>query len=178
MTPPRDAILATDSGSRPACCCGCHQACICACSERRDPATVSTQHEFLHSGLGLDDFCEWCVQQSLEGLRLHNITPDPATGAAVERVAPGSVRAGIREGEVRFLSDDRDLERNELVIFAGGNGDWYVGVVAEHEAGTVSTSGRFVRIATSGVAVDGMPNHIAAIYRLLLAALRAARAGG
>ena len=77
---------------------------------------------------------------------------------------PGSqVRAGLREGEVRFLTDDMDIERTELAIFPGGNGDWYIGVVEEGTAGI----GRFVRVRTSGVAVHGMPRLIADLYRLL-----------
>ena len=56
--------------------------------------------------------------------------------------------------EVRYLSDDRDEEKpNELVIFFGGNGDWYVGVAPQGEG----TIGRGVRICTSGGAASAVP---------------------
>lgn len=65
---------------------------------------------------------------------------------------------------VRFLTDDRDLpkdERNELVIMQGGNGDWYVSVVPE---GT-GTVGKAVRICTSGGASTQVPGLTLAILR-------------
>lgn len=56
--------------------------------------------------------------------------------------------------EVRYLTDDRDDEiRNELVITAGKNGDWYVAVVPEGQ----KTIGRGVRISTSGGAQAYVP---------------------
>ena len=87
------------------------------------------------------------------------------------------IRAGLREGEVRFLTDDMDIERTELAIFPGGNGDWYIGVVEEGTAGTVLASGRFVRVRTSGVAVHGMPRLVAELYRLLRRELAEAARG-
>lgn len=59
-----------------------------------------------------------------------------------------------------YLTDDRDkTERNELAIFQGGNGDWYVGVVPEGEMGI----GRFVRLCTSGGASSRCPGLTTAI---------------
>lgn len=71
--------------------------------------------------------------------------------------------------EVRYLTDDRDLEedRNELVIGFGGNGDWYVAVVSEGQ-GTV---GKAVRICTSGgaaAAAPGLGRAIATAFRALV----------
>lgn len=67
----------------------------------------------------------------------------------------------------RYLTDDRDeRNRNELIIFQGGNGDWYVGVVPEGEMWI----GRTVRICTSGGAASacpGLPSAIAAAYRAM-----------
>jgi hypothetical protein len=72
--------------------------------------------------------------------------------------------------EARYLTDDRDeKDRNELVIFQGGNGDWYVGVVPEGEAGL----GRFVRLCTSGgasFAAPGLTVAIADAYRAIVKA--------
>jgi len=72
--------------------------------------------------------------------------------------------------EVRYLTDDRDLEdRNELVIGFGGNGDWYVAVVPEGEG----TIGRGVRICTSGGAsavAPGLGRAIAQAFRALVEA--------
>lgn len=68
--------------------------------------------------------------------------------------------------EVRYLTDDRDLpEQYELVIFAGGNGDWYISVVPKGEV-----SVRAVRICPSGgaaAAVPGLPTAIADAFRAL-----------
>ena len=57
--------------------------------------------------------------------------------------------------EVRYLTDDRDLEGdlNELVIGFGGNGDWYVAVVPKGQG----TIGRSMRICTSGGASAAVP---------------------
>jgi hypothetical protein len=50
------------------------------------------------------------------------------------------------QDSVRYTSDDRDLEDpNDLVIWQGGNGDWYVAVVPKGH----STIGRAVRLCTS-----------------------------
>lgn len=62
--------------------------------------------------------------------------------------------------EVRYLTDDRDYpERNELVIFQGGNGDWYVGVAPEGQG----CIGKSVRICTSGGASSRVPGLAVAI---------------
>ena len=70
--------------------------------------------------------------------------------------------------EVRYLTDDRDDERpNELVIFPGGNGDWYVGV-ARQGKGCIGNS---VRICTSGGAstrAPGLGLAIAHAFRALI----------
>ena len=68
----------------------------------------------------------------------------------------------------RYLTDDRDNEkpRSELVIFQGGNGDWYVGV---GEEGTWPMH-NFVRLCTSGGASSACPGltlAIAAAYRAM-----------
>lgn len=56
--------------------------------------------------------------------------------------------------EVRYLTDDRDEKhRNELVIYRGGNGDWYVSVVPEGEG----CMGKGVRLCTSGGASKRCP---------------------
>jgi len=72
--------------------------------------------------------------------------------------------------EARYLSDDRDERRpNELVIFTGGNGDWYVGIASQ---GT-GCIGRSVRLCTSGGAssrVPGLTLAIANAFRALVAA--------
>ncbi len=84
------------------------------------------------------------------------------------------VRRGLREGEVRFLTDDLDdRERTELAIFHGGNGDWYIGVMDEGSAGI----NQFVRVRTSGVTVHGMPVLVANLYRLLLQHIEQREAG-
>ncbi len=70
-----------------------------------------------------------------------------------------------------YLTDDRDLpedEQRSLVIFQGGNGDWYVQV--EHAHGRTSEG---VRICTSGGAATACPGlgvAIAEAYRAMLAA--------
>lgn len=69
--------------------------------------------------------------------------------------------------DVRYLTDDRDQERLELVIFPGNNGDWYVGIVPEGEG----YAGRCVRLCTSGGAshfAPGLTTGIAQAYRALL----------
>lgn len=72
-----------------------------------------------------------------------------------------------------YLTDDRDLPDDALrtlVIFPGGNGDWYVQVAPKHGR---TTEG--VRIATSGGAATHCPGlgpAIAEAYRAMLAAQR------
>lgn len=83
----------------------------------------------------------------------------PPVTDAVE--APRDVRRGRREGEVRYLTDDRDQRaRNELAFFRGGNGDLYVGVMPEGEAGF----GCFVRICLSGGAAARNPKLVRAVF--------------
>lgn len=48
-------------------------------------------------------------------------------------------------GPREYLSDDRDLEENRLIIDQGGNGDWYVKIVRPGERVGVA-----VRVTTSG----------------------------
>jgi hypothetical protein len=74
------------------------------------------------------------------------------------------------EGEVRrYLTDDRDApaeERHELVLFPGGNGDWYLGVWPEGARSCANT----VRLCTSGgasTAAPGLPLAAARMYRAL-----------
>lgn len=75
---------------------------------------------------------------------------------------------------MHYLTDDRDLpleDQRTLVIFPGGNGDWYV-QVGDHRGRAVTG----VRLCTSGGAstqVPGLTVAIADAYR----ALAAARAG-
>jgi len=70
-----------------------------------------------------------------------------------------------------YLTDDRDLpldDQRALVIFPGGNGDWYLQVTPHHGR---SMDG--VRICTSGGAASacpGLPNAIAEAYRCMKAA--------
>lgn len=70
--------------------------------------------------------------------------------------------------EVRYLTDDRDLpeeDQRELVIFLGGNGDWYVKVAPR---GRRVVHG--VRICTSGggsTTVPGLGVAIANAYRAI-----------
>jgi hypothetical protein len=70
-----------------------------------------------------------------------------------------------------YVTDDRDLpddEQRALVIFQGGNGDWYV-QVAPKQGRTVEG----VRICTSGGAstqCPGLGPAIAEAYRAMLAA--------
>ena len=70
--------------------------------------------------------------------------------------------------EVRYLTDDRDLEdKHELVIGFGGNGDWYVAVVPEGQGAL----GKSVRICTSGgasAAAPGLGRGIAQAFRALV----------
>lgn len=70
-----------------------------------------------------------------------------------------------------YLTDDRDLpegDQRTLVIFPGGNGDWYVQVAP---ANGMTTEG--VRICTSGgasTACPGLGVAIAEAYRAMKAA--------
>ncbi len=70
-----------------------------------------------------------------------------------------------------YLTDDRDLpdgEQRTLVIFPGGNGDWYIQVAPKHGR---TTEG--VRLCTSGGASRNCPGLTVAIaeaYRSMLAA--------
>lgn len=70
--------------------------------------------------------------------------------------------------EVRYLTDDRDYpveDQCELVIFSGGNGDWYVQVTP-----VGSHSMHAVRLCTSGGASNaapGLTNAIAEAYRCI-----------
>ncbi|WP_321820730.1 MULTISPECIES: hypothetical protein [unclassified Burkholderia] len=70
-----------------------------------------------------------------------------------------------------YVTDDRDLpdvEQRALVIFPGGNGDWYVQVAPKHGR-TIEG----VRICTSGGAATQCPGlgpAIAEAYRAMLAA--------
>lgn len=78
--------------------------------------------------------------------------------------------------KVSYLTDDRDLpeeDLRELVIFSGGNGDWYVQIVPK---GGVVFDG--VRICTSGGAstqCPGLSPAIAEAYRAMAAATRGER---
>lgn len=71
----------------------------------------------------------------------------------------------LREGsstETReYLSDDWDMEKNRLAIFAGENGDWYVSVIPEGDR-----FGPAVRVTTSGARNEyrDMATHIARAY--------------
>ncbi|KWT70808.1 MULTISPECIES: hypothetical protein [unclassified Variovorax] len=72
-----------------------------------------------------------------------------------------------------YLTDDRDLRDDELrtlVIFQGGNGDWYVQVGNRHGRATDG-----VRLCTSGGAsshAPGLTVAIASAYRAIIAAQR------
>lgn len=72
-----------------------------------------------------------------------------------------------------YLTDDRDLPPEELrtlVIFQGGNGDWYVQVASAQGRATEG-----VRLCTSGGAstqAPGLTVAIAGAYRAILAAQR------
>ena len=65
-----------------------------------------------------------------------------------------------------YRSDDRDIEGcdNELVVFAGENGDWYVAVRTTGER-----IGKAVRITTSGTprGFERMPRAVARLYAAL-----------
>ena len=73
--------------------------------------------------------------------------------------------------EVRYLTDDRDLEedQNELVIWRGGNGDLYVAVVPEGQ----KAFGKSVRICTSGGAASAAPGLGIAIAQAFEALVKA-----
>ena len=77
---------------------------------------------------------------------------------------------------VRYLTDDRDdrRERNELVIWFCGNGDWYVGVCPEGEF----PIGKTVRICTSGGASSAAPGLGVAIARAFRALANAPEGRG
>jgi hypothetical protein len=66
---------------------------------------------------------------------------------------------------MRYTTDNCDVDDHELVIFPGGNGDWYVGVARRDE-----WPAHFVRIVTSGVRVVGLAVAIADAYRAIEAA--------
>jgi hypothetical protein len=74
--------------------------------------------------------------------------------------------------EARYRSDDRDLpgSDNDLVIFFGGNGDWYVSIVKHGER-----IGPAARVTTSGVprGFEGVAPAVARLH----AALRGDRSG-
>lgn len=76
--------------------------------------------------------------------------------------------------KMMYVTDDRDRpleEQRSLVIFPGGNGDWYVQVAPHHGR---TTEG--VRLCTSGGAstqCPGLTTGIAMAYR----AMRAAQTG-
>ncbi|MEX3629925.1 MAG: hypothetical protein VB138_11035 [Burkholderia sp.] len=78
-----------------------------------------------------------------------------------------------------YVTDDRDQpadEQRALVIFQGGNGDWYVQVAPKHGR---TTEG--VRICTSGGAAThcpGLGSAIADAYRAMLAAQNGERREG
>lgn len=67
-----------------------------------------------------------------------------------------------------YLTDDRDLpeeDQRALVIFPGGNGDWYVQVTGANGMGWDG-----VRLCTSGGAstkVPGLTSAIAEAYRCI-----------
>lgn len=74
-----------------------------------------------------------------------------------------------------YITDDRDLpeeEQRALVIFQGGNGDWYVQVAPRRG---ITTQG--VRLCTSGGASShcpGLTNAIADAYRAIKVAEKGA----
>lgn len=78
--------------------------------------------------------------------------------------------------QAMYLTDDRDLpldEQRALVIFPGGNGDWYVQVTPHHGR---SMDG--VRLCTSGgasTACPGLTVAIAEAYRCMKAAAEGQR---
>lgn len=62
---------------------------------------------------------------------------------------------------LHYLTDDRDMpaeEQHSLVITAGGNGDWYVGV-----GDIEGRAHEFVRLCTSGGASSNCPGLTVAI---------------
>ena len=72
---------------------------------------------------------------------------------------------------LHYLTDDRDKpddEQHSLVILAGGNGDWYVGV-----GDRLGKAHKFVRLCTSGGAsiyCPGLTVAVAEAYRAMQAA--------
>lgn len=86
-----------------------------------------------------------------------------------------AVPEGVRE--VRYLTDDRDLEEpHELMIRFGGNGDWYVSVLPKgHRIGPA------VRLCTSGGAsraAPGLCGAIADAFAILAASQQPAQKEG
>jgi hypothetical protein len=77
-----------------------------------------------------------------------------------------------------YLTDDRDLpdeDQRTLVIFQGGNGDWYVQVATKH-----GRTSQGVRLCTSGGAstqCPGLTTGIAMAYRAMIAAQKGDRTG-
>jgi hypothetical protein len=77
---------------------------------------------------------------------------------------------------LHYLTDDRDAapeEQHSLVILAGGNGDWYVGVGNQQ-----GRAHEFVRLCTSGGASSSCPGLTVAIaeaYRSMKAAQQGER---
>jgi len=59
----------------------------------------------------------------------------------------------------RYRSDDQDIEDNELLIYQGGNGDWYLSIVKTGEK-----LGPSIRITTSGSRKPNAPKHIRRFY--------------
>ena len=77
-----------------------------------------------------------------------------------------------------YLTDDRDLpdeDQRTLVIFPGGNGDWYVQVAPKN-----GRTFEGVRLCTSGGAstqCPGLTTAIAMAYRAMIAAQNGDRTG-
>jgi hypothetical protein len=96
------------------------------------------------------------VQELKERLAVHElpVVIDPA------------LSHGSFEVPRRYRSDDRDEKGgdNELVISMGGNGDWYLSIVARGER-----LGRSVRLTTSGTprGCEGVPTALANLYKAL-----------
>src|SRR3989344_1085908 len=99
------------------------------------------------------------IPERAEPLPETRVAPDDVpTSTPIRAKGRGPTMSEITA--VRYLTDDRDARRrNELVIWVGGNGDWYVAVVPEGEG----TIGRAVRICTSGGASSKVPGLTVAI---------------
>lgn len=68
--------------------------------------------------------------------------------------------------EVRaYVTDDCDIDTNRLEMFMGGNGDWYVCVVFQDDAGF--TRRKAVRITTSGQRHHDLVGACANFYKAL-----------